>query len=459
MIENYLDTITNVTNYVDGILVVDSDYKVVYISQYNPVFTSLEEQRVIGKTLFELYPELDPESSTIVKALRTGKITLNNEEVMKPTVGKTFRIIDSTYPIIEDGKVIGAVSVATFPDKKDARAVRVSQAKPSKPKKLFTVSDIIGRSPQMQNVRNQVERISQTSSSVLIYGETGTGKELVAQSIHTGSPRKVCPFISQNCAAIPENLLESLFFGTTKGAYTGAEDKPGIFERAVGGTIFLDEINSMDLGLQAKLLRVLEDKKVTRIGGDKPFEVNVRIIAATNKDPAVCVRDGSLRPDLFYRLGGVTINLPPLKEREGDIELMTEYFVSYFNRTMKKDLIGVSQDVMRIFREYSWPGNVREFRNAIEGAFNLCEGKVIVVSDLPSYITSALDLDEILPETDKFEAQIQWLGSLKKNMDAYEKTMIDDIIHRFDSLSAAADYMGITRQALNQKMKKHGLSK
>ena len=459
MIEDYLDTITKATNYVDGILVVDSDYKIVYISQFLPNFTALEEQRIIGRTLFELYPDLDPKTSTIVAALRTGKITLNNEEILNSKFGRAIKIIDNTYPVIEDGKVIGAVSVATFPDKRDARVIRVSAAKPRKPKKLFTVSDIIGRSPQMQIVRNQVERISKTSSSVLIYGETGTGKELVAQSIHTGSSRNVCPFISQNCAAIPENLLESLFFGTAKGAYTGAEDKPGIFERAIGGTIFLDEINSMDLGLQAKLLRAIEEKKVTRIGGDKPFEVNVRILAATNKDPAVCVRDGSLRPDLFYRLGGVTINLPPLKEREGDIELLTEYFVNYFNCTMEKDLIGVSQDVMRIFQKYNWPGNVREFRNAIEGAFNLCEGKIIMVSDLPSYIMSALDLEEILPENDKFEAQIQWLGSLKRNMDAYEKTLIDDIIHRFDSLTAAADYMGITRQALNQKMKKHGLSK
>lgn len=455
MIEEYLDSITNITNYVDGIMVIDQTYRIVFISKYHPEFTAFDDKRAIGKTLFEVYPDIEPSKSTIVSAIRDGKVTLNREEILYPKTGQPFRLIDSTYPIVEEGRIIGAVSVAMLPDHKDARALQVHPKKDLRRTTLYDVSDLIGRSPQIQNLRSQVDKVSKTSSSVMIYGETGTGKELVAQAIHTASDRSGKPFLSQNCAAIPENLLESIFFGTTKGAYTGAENKPGLFEQADGGTVFLDEINSMDLNLQAKLLRVLEEQKITRIGGEKTIDVDVRIITATNKDPAVCAREGTLRPDLFFRLSGITLTLPPLKEREGDIELLADYFISYYNRKMHMDIIGVSQDVMRIFKTYDWPGNVREFRNAIEGAFNLCEGKIIVVSDLPYYIVGALDLDEILPESDRFEAQIQWLGSLKKTMDAYEKTMITEIIGQHDSLAAAAEYMGITRQALNQKMKKY----
>ena len=459
MLEEYLNVITNMENYVDGIMVVDENADIVYLNQFRPDFTPLDEKRAIGRNLFDLYPDLDASTSTIIAAIREGKVTMGQEEVLTTSYGKSFRILDNTFPIKEDGKIIGAVNVVTFPEGRTFRnPVEVYSRKDGPRKNLYRISDIIGRSPAMQEVRKQVQRIAKTSSSVLIYGSTGTGKELAAQSIHTSSERKGKPFISQNCAAIPATLLESLFFGTTRGSYTGAEDKPGIFETANGGTVFLDEINSMDISLQAKLLRVLEERNVTRIGSTESIDVDVRIVAATNRAPALCMEEGTLRPDLFYRLGSVTVDLPDLKDRTEDIELLSSYFISVFNDVMHRQIIGVSQEVMAIFKMYTWPGNVREFRNVIEGAFNLCEGTIIAKSDLPSYLISSLNLEEILPDAAGEEGKIQWLGSLKKNMDAYEKTLIIAAVDSHRSLTEAADYLGITRQALNQKLKKHHIA-
>lgn len=458
MLEEYLDLITSLENYVDGMIVCDKNANIIYMKQFRPDFTPLDEKRAVGMNLFDIYPDMTPETSTIWKALKKGTVTLNYDTVLYPTVGRPFRTVDNTYPIKEDGEIIGAICITTFPESDSGtKTLELYSNMPEPENHLYLVTDIIGRSPQMQTVRSQIERVARTNSSVLIYGATGTGKELAAQSIHTSSPRRHRPFISQNCAAIPATLLESLFFGTTKGSFTGAVDKAGIFENASGGTVFLDEINSMDINLQAKLLRVLEEKSVTRVGGTKQIPVDVRIIAATNKDPASCMRDGDLRADLFYRLSSVTIDLPLLKDRQDDIELLTEYFISEFNNKMHRDIIGVSQDVLRIFKTYSWPGNVREFRNVIEGAFNLCEGTIISGPDLPAYILSSLDLDELLPKDDTFEKKIQWLGSLKKTMDAYEKTLIADAVKKNASLTEAAKYLGISRQSLNQKLNKYDL--
>lgn len=456
MIEEYLNTIRDVSNYVDGLLVIDVNYKVVYIEQNRP-FNAVDMKWAIGKTLFEVYPQLKPENSTMVQAIRYGKITLNHDEFMYPAVGKPNRMIDSVFPIKENGVIIGAVSVATYPDSLKNSPIEVYTKQKNKKKALFTVADIIGRSPQIENLRLQIGKVAKTNSSVLIYGATGTGKELVAQSIHSDSDRSDKPFVSQNCAAIPSNLLESIFFGSAKGGYTGAENTPGLFERAHGGTLFLDEINSMDISLQAKLLRVLEEKKVTRIGGSKEYDIDVRIIAATNQEPLSCVSSGKLRPDLFYRLGSVSISLPPLEERLDDIELLAQYFISLFNKELHKNLIGVSMDVMEVFRSYDWPGNVREFKNTIEGAFNLCEGQIITTSDLPSYILSASGMKQLVEKEISHESSIQWLGSLENNMHAYEKILINDAINKNPNLSAAAKYLGITRQCLNQKLKRLGL--
>lgn len=446
-------------NYVDGILVVDANADIVYMHKFNEELTPFSEKEGIGRNLFAIYPDLDPESSTIIKALKTGEATLNYEGTLTTAQGKSFNIVDDTFPIKEDGKVIGAVCITHSPSRlQTMTSLNITADKEQTPKDLYTLSDIIGRSTPVQTLRQQIQRVSKTSSSLLIYGETGTGKEMVAQSVHSGSPRKGKPFITQNCAAIPATLLESIFFGAVKGSYTGAENHAGIFEVADGGTVFLDEINSMDMGLQAKLLRVLEEKKVTRIGSTESRDVDVRIIAAINRPPLECIKNGTLRADLFYRLGSVTLNIPPLRERQGDIGLLTKYFVDEYKAEMHKNIIGVSHDVMKIFQTYFWPGNVRELKNVIEGAFNLCDSTIIGIGDLPAYMLTDIEVDTLTAETPYGEQVLSFTGNLKDRLDAYEKTMIVRAIEDNKTLAAAAESLGISRQSLNQKLHKYDLS-
>ncbi len=459
MLENYLSIITNMENYVDGILVVDANADVVYVHEYSEGLAPYPVREAVGKNLFTLYPTLDPEKSTIVKALKTGEATLGYKGTLVTAQGKTFEMVDDTFPIKEGGKVIGAVCITHSPSRlKTITSLDMTAEKEQISKERYTLADIIGRSDAIQTLRQQIQRVSKTSSSLLIYGETGTGKEMVAQSVHSGSSRKEKPFITQNCAAIPATLLESIFFGAVKGSYTGADNHAGIFEVADGGTVFLDEINSMDIGLQAKLLRVLEEKKVTRIGSTESIDVDVRIIAAINKPPLECIKNSTLRADLFYRLGSVTLNIPPLRKRESDVSLLTKYFVDEYRSEMHKNIIGVSIDVMKVFQTYFWPGNVRELKNVIEGAFNLCDSTIIGIGDLPAYMLTDIEVDKLTEDNALGERVLSFTGNLKDRLDAYEKTMIVRAIEDHKTLAAAAESLGISRQSLNQKLHKYDLS-
>ena len=459
MLEKYLSSITNVENYIDAIIVFDRNAKVVYTNLLHTEITPITAVELLGKDIFDVYPNINPEESTIMKALTEGKTTINHHNKLTTPDGFTFEVIDDTFPIRENGKIIGATCITYTPTWQHTLSSLDFNIKKSQTcKTLFKISDIIGRSEPIQTIRDQIQRIARTSSSVLIYGETGTGKEMVAQSIHTASNRKEKPFIAQNCAAIPATLLESIFFGTVKGSYSGAENRAGIFETANGGTIFLDEINLMDIGLQAKLLRFLEEKKITRIGSTKPIDTDVRIISAINCPPVDCMNNKTLRPDLFYRLGCVTINVPLLSDIKNDIDLLTEFYISKFNIEMEKNITGVSQDVMTIFNNYSWPGNVRELKNAIEGAFNICDSLIIGIGDLPSYILENIEGGGKNDSNKKNMCDIQWGGNLKKNMDMYEKKLIINAIKSHSSLTSAAAYLGISRQSLNQKINKYHLT-
>lgn len=466
MVENYLDIITNMENYVDGIIVIDENANIIYINQFKADYTPIDEKSAIGKNLFSIYPELNPNESTMMKALKTGEVTLGNRETLIAKDGTVIEVLDDTFPVKENGRIVGAVNVATFLDEQsERRGLNINRSMPKPVRELYEISDIIGRNSKIQLVRSQIQRVSRTNSSVLIFGVTGTGKELVAQSIHSASDRSKKPFISQNCAAIPANLLESMFFGTTKGAFTGAENKSGIFENANGGTVFLDEINSMDVNLQAKLLRVLEEQAISRVGSTEKIHVDVRVIAAVNKPPAECIKNSTMRPDLFYRLGSVMIELPQLKERRDDIELLSAYFLSHFNDKFDKNVKLISPQVMEVFMTYDWPGNVRELRNAIECGFNLCESNTITLNDIPAYIVNDMknsEAGESLSISDASkdpyaENTIVWKGSLKDTLDDAEANIIRRAIRMHETLTDAADFLGITRQTLNQKMKKYEL--
>lgn len=253
--------------------------------------------------------------------------------------------------------------------------------------KSFRFQDIIGKSPKMQEVFNLITSIADSKSTVLICGETGTGKELVARAIHQSSDRKRHPFIAVACAAIPETLLESELFGYEKGAFTDAKTaKKGKVELADKGTLFLDEIGDISLKTQVDLLRFLEEKEFRRLGGETTIKVDVRVIAATNKDLRKLITDGKFREDLFYRLNVITINLPPLRERKEDVPLLVRHFLEKYNIENKKVIQDVSEDVLNLLTEYNWPGNVRELENAIARAVVVCKSNLIKIEDLPSYL-------------------------------------------------------------------------
>ena len=246
---------------------------------------------------------------------------------------------------------------------------------------------IIGNSPVMRRVFDFVRSAAQSEASIIIYGESGTGKELIAEAIHHNSPRERSPFIKVNCAALNENLLESELFGHVKGAFTGAEStRIGRFEAANGGSIFLDEIGDLPLNTQTKLLRVLQEKELERVGDHRPISIDVRVIAATNKDLQQLMQDGLFREDLFYRIGVVPITIPPLRDRTPDIPLLVDTFIKKIGQQSPKDISGISSDALKILVNHSWPGNVRELINAIEYAFVLCPGTTIETGHLPDSV-------------------------------------------------------------------------
>ena len=253
----------------------------------------------------------------------------------------------------------------------------------------YSFGNIIGKSPQMQKVYQLIQQVAKVNSNVIIYGKSGTGKELVAKAIHYNSPRRNKPFIAVNCSSIPETLLESELFGHEKGAFTGAvSSRKGLFEEANGGTIFLDEIGDMSLAMQAKLLRVLEDKEIRHVGSDKSHKVDVRVIAATNKDLKKEVEKGNFREDLFYRLNVIPIYLPELKERTEDIPLLVEYFLKKYGEQAGRPNLKISREALSCLMRYDWPGNVRELENLIERLVVLATGDEITVSDLPPHISA-----------------------------------------------------------------------
>jgi two-component system, NtrC family, response regulator len=314
-------------------------------------------------------------------------------------------------------------------------------------------SRIIGKSKAMQVVFTLMKRVADTPTTVLICGESGTGKELIARAIHKGSSRTAAPFVSINCAAVHENLLESELFGYEKGAFTGAVGlKQGKFEFADGGSLFLDEVGEMSLNLQVKLLRVLQEQEFQRVGGNRDIRVDVRIIAATNKDLREEVDGGRFRGDLFFRLNVIRIDVPPLRERLSDIPFLVAHFVSKFAEKLSRPIREVDPEVMSAFYRYSWPGNVRELENVIERAVVLCHGKSITPEDLPPEIPQAQEVQESL------DPLISLDKGLADTLDAIEERMIRQALSKSGNVQAqAAKILGISRSNLQYKMKKYGL--
>lgn len=458
MSEKYIKQILNINNHVDTIILTDTKGYITYFITYRPDVNPHKPAEMIGKHMLEAFPTLTEESSTVMRVIRTGKAILNELQEF-PYDGYVVQSINSTIPIIENGRFVGVANMVRYLDGPFKRNEIVIDMKEKKDFGVrYGIDDIEGCSESIFYLKQKVRMVAETDSPVLIYGETGTGKELAAQAIHSLSGRRENRFVSLNCAAIPESLLESVLFGTVKGAYTGAENRPGFFEISKGGALFLDEINSMEISLQAKLLRVIEDNEVTRIGGSEPVKTDVRIISALNENPMECIKNRKLRRDLFYRLSVVEIDIEPLRKRKEDIPYMTYYYINYYNKKMNRAITGIDEEVEKIFMKYDWPGNVRELKNLLEGAFNIATSRSIKKKYLPGYLLNELNMEGIEAAEEHI---IRWSSEDGFNLDEaikeYEKNIIISAVRNSRNLSEAAKKLGISRQNLNYKLNKHSL--
>ncbi len=308
----------------------------------------------------------------------------------------------------------------------------------------YRFSNIIGKSPGMEKVFKMVEAIKDSPTNVLIMGDTGTGKEVIARAIHYTSHRHYKPFVAVNCAAVPRDLLEAEFFGFEKGSFTGAVSRRiGKFEEASGGTLFLDEIGELELSLQAKILRAIQEREIERIGGNKKIKIDIRLIVSTNRDLKKEVHQKKFRADLFYRLNVVKIKLPPLMERKSDIPLLVTHFIDKFSQRENKHISSVSPDVMEIFHKYSWHGNLRELENVMERAVVLSKGEVVGVKDIPA---------EIRKEAKNYSSA----NDLKPLKELEFETIMNAINAFNGNKSKAAQVLGITRKALYSRLKEYG---
>ena len=310
---------------------------------------------------------------------------------------------------------------------------------------------LVGKSRKMQEIFALTERVAPSTASVLITGESGTGKEMVARTLHDLSPRKLKPFVAINCSAIPETLIESEIFGHEKGAFTGAlERRAGCFELAEEGTLLLDEIGEMPIATQAKLLRVLEDRKLRRLGSKTETEVNVRVLAATNKVPEEAVANGQLRNDLYYRLNVFNIHMPPLREHKEDLPDLTEALIHDLNEKHARDIAGIDDDVMKAFQAYSWPGNVRELRNTLERAVILATGKIVETRHLPpGFGSSQL-------KTAEFDPNAIHLGVGTTVEQAEKQLILRTLASTNNNKTRAAEILGISLKTLHNKLKEYG---
>jgi two-component system response regulator AtoC len=321
----------------------------------------------------------------------------------------------------------------------------------------YSFENIKARSEPMRHVFDLVKKVADHKTTVLITGESGTGKDLIAREIHSNGARASAPMVSINCGSIPENLLESELFGYKRGAFTDAvKDKPGRFEEANTGTMFLDEIGELPLPLQVKLLRVLQEEEITPLGGVGAKKIDVRVIAATSKDLRKEIEEGRFREDLFYRINVMTIHLPPLRERTGDIPLLVGYFIDMFNKKLQKDLEALSSEAMPILTRYPWPGNIRELENVIERAVLLAKGRFITPEDLPTHIRTHIPSDYTSMPARFPEDSL----SIRKASTWLERDLIQKALERTGgNLTQAAKILEISRPTLDAKIKEYELKK
>lgn len=473
----------------EAVYLIDTNERVRYVNMAAAEIERIDRDWMIGKTVGEIYQytEIDPErNAPSLNVLRSGISQIDENIEWFTKDGVMVNAITSSYPLFSKNsrnEIIGSYSVSEDIHKLRKRLTQLGVFNRKNTYRLrkkalhngtyYVFDDIICGSEIMTEMISMAKRFASKRMPIMIYGETGTGKEMIAQSIHNASPYLSAQFVPINCAAIPENLLESLLFGTVKGAFTGALDSPGLFEKAEGGTVFLDEINSMPVALQAKILRALQEKEFRRIGDNKIRRINCRIISATNKLPDQAIIDGELREDLFYRLSTGMIFVPPLRERGRDLDLLLHFFIEKGNADMDLSIERISEGLFSLFRSYQWPGNIRELSNVVESMMNMTlDGETVLdVHHIPNYLKNHFfDVINDMPNAmEVFSLQsnvwnardqqfpvMHFNGSLSEMMGAYEKNILETALaSTAGNLTRCGAKLGITRQGLMKKVKKY----
>jgi arginine utilization regulatory protein len=444
-----------------GIRAIDRQGIIIYCNDVIAEITGHTSEHMLGKHILEIHKDLDSESSTLLKCMESGKGISNKIKIQTGEQGELVYLVTTNIPIFQDGEIVGAIEYVKTEDSYGDLLKLILDKKYSEQKLKrynskssigYTFADFLTIEKDMISLIEKIKNMSIYDYNVLICGETGTGKEIIAQSIHNLSPRRNNIFLAQNCAAIPENLLESLFFGTESGSFTGATDKKGLFEQANGGTLLLDELNSLPIFLQAKLLRVLQEGYIRRIGGKKDIKVDVRVICTTNEKISVLIEENRFRRDLFYRLGPIHIEIPSLRDRKADIDYLTRIFLKRESKSMKIKEPNISIKVKEVFRNYPWPGNVRELKSLLCSILLSHPGiDIIELEHLPSSITENIwDL-----EYQKLE-----MGNLNydQRITKFEEKIINDALDATKgNVSEAAKILGIKRTTLQYKINKFKL--
>ncbi|MFK5951695.1 MAG: sigma 54-interacting transcriptional regulator [Desulfobacterium sp.] len=407
----------------------------------------------------------------LISVFKTGKEIKDKYLNYTTLDGKQVDILSNYFPVEKDGKIIAVVSINKFITtirRWLKRAVdlqsQIQECSLISSGKIngtrYQFDDILGDTPIFKSIRKKAVKASYSFATILIQGETGIGKELFAQSIHNEGKNAEKPFIAAVCSAIPELLLESTLFGTKKGAFTGSVDTIGLFEQAKEGTLFLDEINSMPIHLQSKLLRVLEERTVRRVGGSIERPIKCRIISATNENLMDLINDGLFRQDLFYRLAGIVLSIPPLRQRSDDIFLLTNHFLKQMNKLYGKKIRGLSIDMKMIFKNHRWPGNVRELLHIIEGAYNKVENEDILTPDhLPDYFQPNINKKK---ESNSFKMlhQDDFQKPLPERLRKMEKEwVLTALSEQNGNVTKSAKSLGIQRQNLQSRMRRLNITK
>ncbi|MFZ5590247.1 MAG: sigma-54-dependent Fis family transcriptional regulator [Bacillota bacterium] len=428
----------------NGIIYVDKNATIVHCNSKACAITGLPRDKLTGRHISEIWPE-----TPVLQVLHSGKGYIDREEYYSNGRRITHLLV-SSHPILLNNRPAGAV--ITFRDMAEVRqlAFRLTDSQYE-----LSFAHIRGNSKAIREVKELAMQVARSSSSILITGESGTGKELFARAIHFASPRRNKPFIIVNCGAIPETLLESELFGYEEGAFTGAKKggRPGKFELANGGTILLDEIGDLPLHLQVKLLHVLQRRQIERVGGNKIIPVDVRVIAATNRDLEAMCRSGEFREDLYYRLSVIPLQVPPLYERKEDIPELMHYFLEKYCQLLEKDIAGFSPGVIDLFSSYRWPGNVRELENSVEYAVNMERSSMITMESVPPRLLVFSRKNASHDHTIEY--------NLNNRIRKLEKEIFQDVLDKISSrqisIHQAPDLLGVSRATFYRKLKELGL--